>query len=193
MKLSFQLTPIVVLVSMFWCTGQLAAQNSQARFVIRSSVTQTQEDEQSPSDRPRDEVDQEILQKINPLRKPMSSLSVDIRETSPEAPRDRSNNFTSAYADTWSTYAPAPVGYAWTSPNIRYQPLFFENVKLERYGQTRGPWREVFDSSAHFGASFFLLPYHARFDHVRSCDYPLGFCRPGNYVASTRQLQWWGW
>lgn len=194
MKLSFQLTPIVVLISMFWCgVAVSSAQESDQRYVASSSVAPYYPESPLYGRQTDDEVKQEILQKINPLRKPMSALSVDVRETSENAPQDWSDVLMTSYPDTWTEYAPSPIGYAWTAPNIRYQPLYYENVRLERYGQTRGPWREVFDSSLHFGSSFFLWPYHARFDHVRSCDHPLGFCRPGNYVQATKQLQWWGW
>lgn len=198
MKLSFQITPIVVLFSMLWCGGgELFAQEAGQRYRINSSMVRYLQDDdrglQAGTNQVDDEVKREVLQRINPLRKPMSSLTVDIREMSPNAPDDWSNRFTNAYPDTWTSYAPSPIGYAWTAPNIRYQPLYYENVRLERYGQTRGPWREIGDSSVHFASSFFLWPYHARFDHVRSCDHPLGFCRPGNYVQSTKQLQWWGW
>jgi hypothetical protein len=138
-----------------------------------------------------DEVD--VLQKINPLRKPMSMLSVDTREFSTEAPEDRSTALTNAQPEQWTSFAPAPIAFAWAAPNIRYQPLFFENVPLERYGQTPGPWKEVGRGSLHFFSSLALWPYHARFDHIYECDSPLGFCRPGSQVASKRQLQFWGW
>lgn len=190
MKLSFRFCQFVVLVSLCWGScSLLSAQDTNRRYLINSTPIGYQQDGEDEAD----SSDQTMAEKINPLRKPMSSLTVDVQEFSAKAPMDKSNQLTDAYTDTWSTFSPMPIGYAWTAPNIRYQPLFFENVRLERYGQTRGPWREVGDSSLHFFGSLALLPYHARFDDRLGCDYPLGFCRPGNRVPATRQLQWWGW
>ncbi len=190
MKLSFHVTQFAVLIGMCWCaTNSVSAQDTDRRYMINSSPAGFQQVE----DEGDDTGNLDVLLKINPLRKPMSSLSVEVRELSTDAPQDRSNKFTDAYPDTWTTFAPSPIAYAWTAPNIRYQPLFFENVKLERYGQTRGPWREVGDSSFHFFSSVALWPYHGHFDDYRECDHPLGFCRPGNHVPATKQLQWWGW
>ncbi len=138
-------------------------------------------------------VDGAIFDQVNPLKKPMSMLSLDVREMSSDAPQDRSTALSQTDYGRWASFTPQPIAFAWAAPDIRYQPLYFENVRLERYGQTRGPWKEVGDGAVHFFASAALLPYHARFDRPRSCDYPLGYCRPGNSTCCTRQLQWWGW
>ena len=134
----------------------------------------------------------ETIDAINPMRHPMATLSIDVRDFHDEKPADESLKFTDQSIENWSTFAPQPATFAWAAPNIRYQPLYFENVPLERYGQTRSPLAEVAYGGIHFYRSLTLLPYHAAFDHPRSCDYPLGFCRPGNPTNKVRQFQWWG-
>lgn len=134
----------------------------------------------------------ETIEAINPLRHPMATLSIDVRDFHDEKPADESLKFTDQSIENWSTFAPQPATFAWAAPNIRYQPLYFENVPLERYGQTRSCLAEVAYGGIHFYRSLTLLPYHAAFDHPRSCDYPLGFCRPGNPTNKVRQFQWWG-
>lgn len=203
MKLIFSKTLFALTIcACCFSTVMVTAQQDSSRYVIKpSSVSWKQrlqdQDQVSPSDRPltqsrSQDPSESVLQDINPLRRPMASLSVDIREHANQAPSDHSTALTQARPDMWTSFAPSPIGFAWTAPNIRYQPLYFENVPLERYGQTRGPWREVGDSGFHFFASTMLLPYHAKHDRYHGCDYPLGFCRPGNAVGKVRQLHWWG-
>lgn len=79
--------------------------------------------------------------------------------------------------------------FAWAAPDIRYQPLYFEDVPLERYGQTPGPVRAELRSGLHFFRSAALLPVLMWQDHPSECDYPLGFCRPGTAVPFTWQRQ----
>ena len=138
------------------------------------------------------QVDPETIDAINPLRHPMATLSIDVRDFHDEKPADESLKFTDQSIENWSTFAPQPATFAWAAPNIRYQPLYFENVPLERYGQTRSCLGEVAYGGIHFYRSLTLLPYHAAFDRPRSCDYPLGFCRPGNPTNKVRQFQWCG-
>lgn len=200
MKYFFRLLTVCLISSSTLAVNSEASGQDDSRYLINRSAPSVlnaryvQDDDQSPilamDESPRTLDD--MLKQIDPLRNPMSSISVDIRERS-GGPADRSSALTQSRPETWNAFQPPAVAMAWAAPNIRYQPLYFENVRLERYGQTRGPWREVGDSARHFFISTALLPYHARFDHVRDCDYPLGFCRPGNSVPGTRQLHWWGW
>ncbi len=137
------------------------------------------------------EIEPSTIEAINPMRHPMSSLSIDVRESDGDAPEDESTRLTGQQIENWSTFSPPPATFSWTAPNIRYQPLYFEHVPLERYGQTQGPLREAVRGTVHFYGSLFLLPLHATVDHPRSCDYPLGFCRPGNPTKQVRQFCWW--
>jgi len=90
-----------------------------------------------------------------------------------------------------------PVGesvkvFAWEAPNIRYQPLYFEDVVLERYGQTLTDYRQGIRSAIRFGAAFTGLSLQLLETNPKSCDHPLGYCRPGTCVPQTTQRHFFG-
>lgn len=124
-------------------------------------------------------------------RKPIGQLRLDIREDHSVAPADRSDELDYGAGD-WNQFYASPKLFAWAAPDIRYQPLFFEDVPLERYGQTTGIKTQPIRSAVHFFNSVVFLPNHLRHDHWKACDYPLGFCRPGSNVPGTKQLHYYG-
>ena len=82
---------------------------------------------------------------------------------------------------------------SWCAPNIRYQPLYFENVGLERYGYNpHGDIWQPAASALHFGTSFAILPVSTIREHPADCTWPLGFCRPGSLSPQIRN-RWWLW
>ncbi len=116
--------------------------------------------------------------------KPMTSLRAGLGASSTKLPADQSFQLT---ARPLQSLATSEKLFAWAAPEIRYQPLLFEDVALERYGQTRGFYRQPVYSAAHFLKSAVLLPYNSFYDPVDSCDYPLGYCRPGDAVPCVKQ------
>ncbi len=125
-------------------------------------------------------------------RKGIEEINIDIREKSGSAPEDIAAKLMGSLSGQWSSFDPAPKMFCWAAPDIRYQPLYFEDVPLERYGQTRGTRLQTVGSAAHFFTSVALWPYHMCHDSPGSCDYPLGFCRPGDDVPYTIQRQFYG-
>jgi len=125
-------------------------------------------------------------------RKGIRGINVDIRETSQQTPEDRSGQLLNSDGVSWSQFNSTPKVFAWAAPNIRYQPLYFEDVALERYGQTPGIYRQPIASGIHFFKSYALLSHQIHHDAPRSCDYPLGFCRPGNSAPYTIQRSYFG-
>ena len=116
--------------------------------------------------------------------KPITSLRAGLAGTSTKIPSDQSWQLTSRPLQ--------PLGasgkvFAWAAPGIRYQPLLFEDVALERYGQTRGLYRQPFFSAAHYLKSALVLPYNSLIEPIDTCDYPLGYCRPGDPVPCVSQ------
>lgn len=71
--------------------------------------------------------------------------------------------------------------YTWAAPAFYHNPLYFEQVNLERYGQGAKPWLQPFVAGAHFFATVPVLPY--KMGAHQPCDkiYTLGHYRPGNY------------
>jgi len=86
----------------------------------------------------------------------------------------------------------SPNVFAWAAPNITYKPLYFEDVALERYGQTHGFIKQPWVSGIRYLKSAVFLPYFSLYDPVDSCDGPLGYCRPGDKVNSVKQKHYFG-
>jgi hypothetical protein len=74
----------------------------------------------------------------------------------------------------------APSTFAWTASALCHKPLYFEDVQLERYGHTTGPYTQPFVSGAHFFLNIATLPYHMGINPPHECQYALGYYRPGN-------------
>lgn len=123
----------------------------------------------------------------------ISDIRIDTREYSNVRPRDRSDELLGAGGGNWQASSTSQKNFSWTAPNIRYQPLYFEDVALERYGQTIGGFWGNAVSYLHFFKSRALLPYSMLVDCPHSCDYPLGYCRPGQPTRRIIQRHWWGW
>lgn len=68
----------------------------------------------------------------------------------------------------------------WKASNLMHNTLYFEDVNLERYGQTPGPILEPLVSSAHFFANIAVLPYKMGVHKPSECQYALGYYRPGD-------------
>lgn len=121
--------------------------------------------------------------------KELKDIRVDIRELNTTIPEDRSSQLIGFSEKQWTEFTPTPKVFAWASPEIRYQPLFFEDVALERYGQTRPPLRQTARSAVHMTKAFFMFPSNMCQDGIYRCDYPLGYCRPGNMIDYTIERQ----
>ncbi|WP_160149277.1 hypothetical protein [Roseiconus lacunae] len=73
-----------------------------------------------------------------------------------------------------------PLTMTWKASNLCSKPRYFEQVNLERYGHTAGPWLQPVVSSAHFFANIAVLPYKMGIHPPDECVYALGYYRPGN-------------
>jgi hypothetical protein len=93
----------------------------------------------------------------------------------------------------WDLPSECPLGglrtasRTWLASTLQYhasalchKPLYFEEVQLERYGHTAGPFRQPIISGAHFMINLVTLPYHMGINPPTECQYPLGYYRPGN-------------
>ena len=73
-----------------------------------------------------------------------------------------------------------PQTVHWKSSGLCHKPLFFENIQLERYGHSHGPFLQPVHSTFHFFKSLVLVPYQNAITPANECQYTLGFYRPGN-------------
>ncbi len=126
------------------------------------------------------------------MARSIREINIDIRESAESFPGDRSQDLVNGDGSDWLYPARTSKTFAWTAPNIRYQPLYFEQVALERYGQTPCGYKEFVATATHFYTSAVMLPLHMRVTPPRSCDHPLGFCRPGSVNPYITEQFWYG-
>jgi hypothetical protein len=70
--------------------------------------------------------------------------------------------------------------FTYHASGLCHKPLYFEDVQLERYGHTAGPFRQPMLSAAHFVISGLALPYNMAINPPTECQYALGYYRPGS-------------
>ncbi len=72
------------------------------------------------------------------------------------------------------------VTFMWKASALCHKPLYFEDVQLERYGHSWGPYAQPLISGAHFFVTLPILPYKMGLKTPNECVYSLGYYRPGN-------------
>ncbi|GIW92098.1 MAG: hypothetical protein KatS3mg110_0139 [Pirellulaceae bacterium] len=75
---------------------------------------------------------------------------------------------------------PVPKTFWWEAPEIWWRPLYFDNVPLERYGQTPAPRLQPALSGAEFFLMLPIMPYKMAVDPPWSRKTNLGYYRPGS-------------
>jgi hypothetical protein len=70
--------------------------------------------------------------------------------------------------------------YCWTTPGFYHNPLYFEQVNLERYGQGAPPALQTLVSGGRFFSTIAILPYHIGNQPWDERVHTLGHYRPGN-------------
>ena len=106
--------------------------------------------------------------------KPLSDVVVDI---SPPDPLPVSCKLqTGSFEDrNW-----APTTFMWKASGLCHKPAYFEQVQLERYGHSTGPYTQPLASAVHFFLSVPVLPYKMGLYPPGECIYTLGYYRPGS-------------
>lgn len=75
----------------------------------------------------------------------------------------------------------AHMHYFWAASDVYYNPLYFEDPALERYGHVHiHDAVQPFVSVARFGGQLIGLPYQMALAPVHDRVYPLGYYRPGD-------------
>jgi hypothetical protein len=81
----------------------------------------------------------------------------------------------------------ASAGLQWAPSELAYCPLYFDDVPLERYGQTAWAPLQPALSGARFFATGVLLPYKVIVDRPGDCIWDYGYYRPGSPTPCIRQ------
>lgn len=98
-------------------------------------------------------------------------------------------NHTVGYSRDWM-----PLSYSWEAPQLKYNPLYFEDAQLERYGNEVCVL-QPFLSGARFYATLPTLPYQMMSEGNSVCHtvYDLGYDRPGNCVPYALEVPPFSW
>jgi len=73
-----------------------------------------------------------------------------------------------------------PSTVQWKASALCHNPLYFEEVQLERYGHELGPVLQPIVSTVHFFGNIAVLPYKMGIHPPQECQYSLGYYRPGS-------------
>ena len=68
----------------------------------------------------------------------------------------------------------------WAPTELAHQPLYFDDVPLERYGQSHAPLFQPLISGARFFGTLPVLPYKMGLDRPHARISTLGYYRPGS-------------
>ncbi len=85
------------------------------------------------------------------------------------------------------------ITYMWKASALCHKPLYFEQVHLERYGHSWGPYTQPIMSGVHFFGTLPILPYKMGLRTPTECVYSLGYYRPGScapYLIDSIPFTW---
>jgi hypothetical protein len=80
------------------------------------------------------------------------------------------------------------IEFGWAPANFFHRPLYFEDVPLERYGQSVCPHLQPILSGGRFFLTLPILPYKMGVDHPHDCVTTLGYYRPGICAPCVMQV-----
>jgi hypothetical protein len=123
--------------------------------------------------------------------KPLSDLTTNINLPGGDLPHDywsqRPPQHVEFFDPCGATRGWPVTSYNWVASCFCSNPLYFEEINLERYGYGCGccgpccsTCVQSVASGAHFFANVVALPYYMGADCPCSCDYTLGHYRPGS-------------
>ncbi len=175
-------------------------------FVLLTVCGATAQDEflTSPSDRqvavqaeqpsipaPRPQRLEMILGTNYPDR-PFESIDVITETDGGLLPTDLSANVFQPPGSEPQAYAPL-LPFMWVAPEIWHKSLYFDDVQLERYGQTRAPRLQPLLSGAHFFGTLSIMPYKMGLNHPFEMTSNLGYYRPGSPTPCVGRRLPWEW
>lgn len=117
--------------------------------------------------------------------KPISELRASIRVPAGDLPEDVAAARIAAAGAQYHGYGArrgwSTVAFGWDAPAMYFQPLYFQDVNLERYGR-HFCLMQPFVSWGMFYTDCLFLPYKLVTQPPCECKYTLGYERPNNCV-----------
>jgi hypothetical protein len=114
--------------------------------------------------------------------KPVDSLTINISDPKGLLPRDFAADRRAdvSHEDPLAARRWPLQSYHWAATCFCHNPLYFEEINLERYGYGCGDCLQPVVSAAHFFGTVPILPYCMATHCPGECNYTLGHYRPGS-------------
>ncbi len=149
---------------------------------------------QEPAESSAPDLDQPVIaDEDDPLKvlrarmKPIQAISIGIEPSGDSLPIDYSAELFAETSDSYANRDWAVLQFHWKASELIFQPPYWEDTPLERYGQTASPKLQPVISGAHFFGSFMILPYKIGIDRTHDHISTLGYYRPGSAAPCVRQ------
>lgn len=158
-------------------------------LTMDSTATTSPQDESRPKKISLDS----IIGPLKPQQEIFSKLNIsptEITSTSQAGPEQRLEYLPDGSAAAWQDDV-----YCWTAPGFSHNPLYFEQVNLERYGQGTYSCLQPAASAAQFFGTIPILPYKMGGQEWYERVHTLGHRRPGNcnpYQIHYHPFSWRG-
>ncbi len=134
---------------------------------------------------------QVLVEKENWLIKPLDQVKAQIEPEAGPVPTDCSKDLFAPSQGSKDDRPQIPGGritqFHWKPSELWYQPLYFDDTCLERYGQSCCPLVQPVISGAGFFATFPVMSYKMGIDRTHDRVYTLGYYRPGSHTPCMGQ------
>ena len=121
------------------------------------------------------------------LFKPLGEIKAILTEDGERLPPDcASSRFNSQTNGSQARFA-SDVDFHWKPTDFFHMPAYFDDVPLERYGQSIAPRLQPAISGAKFVLQIPAFPYKVGIDRPHDCITTLGHRPPGDCVPCIRQ------
>jgi len=115
--------------------------------------------------------------------KPLNDIETDFSKSGEINPEDNECRLEN---EVFLPRSWAEMDFTWKASSLCHKPLYFEEIQLERYGNTRDCLLQPAISGARFVANVAVLPYRMGMSPPLECKYTLGYYRPGNCAPHLR-------
>lgn len=119
--------------------------------------------------------------------KPLSEIRAVLQEDGDRLPPDCSSLYFTEKSAGDAPRFESDIAYHWMPTNFFHMPAYFDDVPLERYGQSCIPLLQPAITGAKFYLQVPAIPYKMGIDAPHSCVTTLGHRPPGNCVPCIRQ------
>jgi hypothetical protein len=106
-------------------------------------------------------------------------------------PRDASEGLFQPASQTDTSRDVAETHVAWAASDLDHQPLYWQELMLERHGVSVAPRLQPWISGAHFFGNFLIMPYKLGLDHPHRFVSVYGQGRPGRPMPCVRERLPW--